>query len=350
MEVSSRGIPLNKKKFLLKDSARSGFTHRNVELFLDNGQLVAGDEFDAPPPSDRLHPGEGDVSPGDTRSNYTDLSNQPATQPQVQTVNPSDTINLNQQTDNANQYDSNKSILYVQGNFTQGNVLTNPSFETWSGGVNAAPDGWTLAGAGAAVAREGTIIKVGTYSAKLTRNGSDCYLYNSDYANFAGLGTAYWKGRTITLGCWVYSSGVRQVYIDIYDGITETISSHSVATGWEYLTVTKTISTSATRVEFLLGINTADTTAYFDGASVTENSPYILSSNPQISPSFQGDLCTVQWAGLSLILQNGNGLRLYSLLIRIDSGTQLNLIYDSTGGVWCETSRMGPNFALQGVF
>lgn len=196
MEVPSRGIPLNKKKFLLKDSARSGFTYRNVELFLDNGQLVGGDEFDTPPPSNRLYPGEGDISPGDTRGNYTDMTNQPSTTPQIQTVTSSSTINLNQQVDNAKQYDFNKSIVYVNGNV----------------------------------------------------------------------------------------SGV------------------------------------------------------------------ILASNPQIAPSFQGDFLTLQGAGTSLILKNGNGLRLYSKTIRIDSGTQLNLIYDSTGGVWTETSRMGPNFAPLGVF
>lgn len=196
METPSRSIPLNKKKYLLRDSARSGFTYRNVELFLDNGQLVGGDEYDAPPPSNRLYPGEGDVSPGDIRINYTDLSNQPATISPVQTVNTASMINLNQNVDNAQQYDYNKSVVYVNG--------------------------------------------------------------------------------------------------------------------------------SATGVS--------------------------LNSNPQIAPSFQGDFLTIQGAGTSFTLSTGRGLRLYTNTIRIDSGTMLNLIYNSTSGVWNETSRMGPNFSLQGVF
>jgi len=190
----SKGIPLRKKKYLLRDSDRSGFTHRNVELFNDNGHLVSSDEFDAPPPSNRLYPDEGGVSFGDVRSNPTDYSNQtPST---VQYLNTASTISLNHGVDNAGAYTFNKSIVYVSGS----------------------------------------------------------------------------------------------------------------------------------------------------------NDTVVLDSDPQISASVQSDILTIQGAGSSVILKNGSGLRLYSNILRLDSGSLVTFFYDATGGLWCETSRMAPNFALTGEF
>jgi hypothetical protein len=190
----SKSIPLRKKKYLLRDSDRSGFTHRNVELFNDNGHLVAGDEIDAPPPSNRLYPDEGGVSFGDVRSNPTDYSVQ--THETVQYLNTASTITLNHGVDNAGQYTYNKSIVYVSGS----------------------------------------------------------------------------------------------------------------------------------------------------------NSEVTLDSDPQIVASVQADFLTIQGAGSSVILVNGSGLRLYTNFLRLDSGSLVTFFYDATGGLWCETSRMAPNYALTGEF
>ena len=179
---------------MLRDSDRSGFTHRNVELFLDNGHLVAGDEFDAPPPSNKVYIDEGGVSPGDVRSNPTDYSNQTPNVTQI--LSATSQINLNHQSDNAGQYSFNKSIVYVAGS----------------------------------------------------------------------------------------------------------------------------------------------------------NGEVTLSSNPQIVSSSQSDMLTIQGAGSSVILVNGNGLQLYSGRLKLDSGTLVNLFYNATDGLWCETSRQSPNFALMGEF
>jgi len=190
----SKGIPLRKKRYLLRDSDRSGFTYKNTELVSDNGHLVGGDEFDAPPPSNRLYPGEGDISPGDIRSDPDSYAVR--THETLQVLNTASTISLNRQVDNAGQYTSIKSIVYVAG------------------------------------------------------------------------------------------------------------SNNSVT----------------------------------------------LSSNPQISASNDRDILTVQGAGSSVILRNGSGLRLYSNFLKLDSGTIVTFIYDTGGAVWCETSRMSPNFALMGEF
>lgn len=194
MDLPSKEIPLKKKKYLLRDSDRSGFTFNQSELFYDNGSLVGGDEFDAPPPSNRLYPDEGGVSPGDVRTNYTSYANvNPSI---VQTVTTASTININKLVDNAGNYTYIKSIVYVNGSANNINIA----------------------------------------------------------------------------------------------------------------------------------------------------------SNPQISASNNGDFLVVQGAGTSFILSNGRGLRLYTKTIQMNSGTMLNLIYDATNGLWCETSRMEQNFSLTGQF
>lgn len=191
----SRGIPLRKKRYLLRDSDRDGFTRKSIELFKDNGFLVGGDEIDAPPPSNRLYLDEGGVSPGDIRVNPTDYSVQ--THETLQVLNNTSTITLNHQVDNAGQYTTIKSTVYVAGS----------------------------------------------------------------------------------------------------------------------------------------------------------NNLVMLVSNPQIVSSNDRDILTVQGAGSSVVLQNGNGLRLYTNYLKLDSGYMVTFIYNSTDGLWCETSRMtSQNFALTGEF
>ena len=192
----SKGIPLRKKKYLLRDSDRSGFTHRNIELFNDNGSLVAGDEFDTPPPSNKLYPDEGGVSSGDVRPNSTDYGIQAKDVPQVLYLNTASQITLNHQVDNAGAYTFNKSMVYVSGS----------------------------------------------------------------------------------------------------------------------------------------------------------NSAVALSSDPQIVSSSHQDFLTVQGVGSSVILKTGSGLRLYTSILRLDSGSLVTFIYNATDGLWCETSRMAPNFALTGDY
>jgi hypothetical protein len=75
-----------------------------------------------------------------------------------------------------------------------------------------------------------------------------------------------------------------------------------------------------------------------------------LSSDPQIVASVQSDFLTVQGVGSSVVLIDSCGLRLYSSVLRLDSGSLVTFIYNATDGLWCETSRMAPNFAPYGRF
>jgi len=159
------------------------------------------------------------------------------------------------------------------------NLLTNGNFELWSAGTSSAPDGWTLGGASASVAREGTIIKTGTYSAALTRSGTDCYIYQQIHAE---KGIDYWKGKTITFGCWMYATVADRVGMYITGGTGNTFSSRqSGSSTWEWITVSRVIPSNATYIQLHLNIQGGDTTAYFDGVIAVEGAmPYAFSPKP----------------------------------------------------------------------
>lgn len=154
------------------------------------------------------------------------------------------------------------------------NYLTWSNFEDWENGTTSAPTGWALAGSGSTVARESTIIKQGNYSAKITRAGADCYLSQSIHAE---KGIAYWKGRTITFGCWVYATVATRARIRMSDGSGNNYSSyHTGGSAWEFLTVTATVADTATYVTLYCYVSDGDTSVYYDGAIACEGTTTFL--------------------------------------------------------------------------
>lgn len=158
------------------------------------------------------------------------------------------------------------------------NLLSNGNFEAWSAGAAAAPDGWSLSGGSAAVAREATIIKRGTYSVKLTRNGGDCQINQI----FGGYEDDYWKGRQITFGCWVYATVANRARIGLVDSVGASYSSyHKGDSTWQWLSVTHTVNAAATFIYPNCNVITGDTSAYFDGAMCVEGeSAFAFSDKP----------------------------------------------------------------------
>lgn len=143
--------------------------------------------------------------------------------------------------------------------------------EDWVSGASAAPTRHTLSGASATVARESTIIKTGTYSAKVTRVGADASLYH-DHDDFAD-----YQGRKVTFGCWVYATVASRARLAISDGVGSTESSyHSGTTGWEFLTVTHNMDASATRMRVEMQVNTGDTVAYFDNGILCQGDATLI--------------------------------------------------------------------------
>ena len=64
-------IPRDQRKFLKKDSDRSGFTYKRRELVKDEGWLVHPDEKDESAPYPRYIGGEGEINKGEVRANRT---------------------------------------------------------------------------------------------------------------------------------------------------------------------------------------------------------------------------------------------------------------------------------------
>lgn len=149
------------------------------------------------------------------------------------------------------------------------NVLPNGDFESWSGGGTAAPDGWSLAGNDAAAARSTSVVKHGRYAAALTRRGADCDLHRGLSDDVGGL--TYLRGRTFTLGGWVYATVPNRARLELGDGVTTSISAyHSGSSAWEWLTATIAVDRAAPTLLALCKLKQGDTTAWFDGLHLAE--------------------------------------------------------------------------------
>jgi hypothetical protein len=171
--------------------------------------------------------------------------------------------------------------LYVSGEVKGGtqpnfNFTFNGDFEIWGSGTSAAPTGWALNGAGATAAKDTTNKKVSTASVSLTRSGTDLTLSQSIASLFHG--TAWWMGKTITIGCWVRCSVASRarllLFMDGSGGSGSTNSAYHTGSGnWEWLTATATVSTSSlTTLGFNCVVDTGNTSAQFDGATVVTGS------------------------------------------------------------------------------
>src|SRR5262245_12698291 len=127
------------------------------------------------------------------------------------------------------------------------NMAFNGDFESWGNGPTAAPTGWSLIGAGMTAIKmaNATRFKIGTASAQLARAGTDGYIFQ-DFSLFNG-GVTYLIGRTVTAGCWVRATVPGRAFLGLRDGITgdSTSPAHSGGGQFEWLTVTRTIATSA---------------------------------------------------------------------------------------------------------
>lgn len=152
---------------------------------------------------------------------------------------------------------------YLKGEFeTQSftNLLKNGDFESWSNGPALPPDGWVFIGAGASVAQEAAITTTGSYSAKITRNGSDCYINHilTNYQDYAG--------KQVTMLCNVYATVANRARLHLWDGEFQYSAYHPGDSTWRTLSATKTVKAAPAGLEQKCIIDTADTTAYFDAA------------------------------------------------------------------------------------
>lgn len=170
--------------------------------------------------------------------------------------------------------------MAVEVKITPENILPWSGMEDWENGAASAPTEHTLSGSGATIAREASTVKVGTYSAAVTRVGNDTTLYYDvpTYTDF--------KGKKMTFGCWVYATVASRGRIAISDGVGSTNSSyHTGGSGWERLSVTHDVDSSATRIRVEMHVNTGNTTVYFDDGKLFDggNDQTILTDIADVS-------------------------------------------------------------------
>lgn len=143
-------------------------------------------------------------------------------------------------------------------------IPVNWYFRDWALGAALAPDGWTLAGAAGTIARDDTAAKtgVGTYSAEVTRAGTDTRLYQ------AVLDATAWRGRRLSAGVRAWASVADRGYVAIYDGTTRwTSAAHTGSSALEWLTVTSgRIAAAATSIVIECWVKTGNTAVNFSGA------------------------------------------------------------------------------------
>jgi hypothetical protein len=150
---------------------------------------------------------------------------------------------------------------------TELELLVDGGLEIWTNSTTLT--NWTLWGDGPSLTKETTIKKAGTYSVKLTNAPGESAILVQDFQNAKGHNLAYWKGKTVIAGCWVYAESGRALLL-IGDGIRNSASAyHSDIAGWEYLTCAYTVPLDATSIYpcFYISEGTP-TTAYFDSATL----------------------------------------------------------------------------------
>jgi hypothetical protein len=152
------------------------------------------------------------------------------------------------------------------------NLMADPTFLIWQAGDSAAPAHYVLAGAGATIARCGTGLgdtnrKVGKFCAKVTGSGATATLTQQLLTT-----TTYddhLDALTISYGAWVRCVSGSSAKLVIDDGAATTSSAfHTGSSTWEWLTVSRSLSASATKLAAQLSV-VSGVSAHFSGPTMT---------------------------------------------------------------------------------
>jgi hypothetical protein len=161
-------------------------------------------------------------------------------------------------------------IVGGDGTVNPTNLLSNGDFENWSAGTSVAPDGWTANLNGGSVVRESSIVKLGSYSVKLTspQNNDAGLVYDIGQVK----GMAYWRGRSVTVGIWIKSSnfGVDNGFIVTSDLPRIYLTPYITADEWTFISATWKVESDATNLKLRIHAAYGYGVAYFDGAMCVE--------------------------------------------------------------------------------
>lgn len=162
--------------------------------------------------------------------------------------------------------DLNNEILSQDIN--PANRIINGSFESWSKGTDVAPDGWYLGLGGGTISRQEGNSKFGKWCARLNSSLNE-YIELAQFITHP----RFTGNKTFTFSCWVYTGTADRVRIYIFDypSFTYYYSNYHSGGGWEFLTVTATISYSIYNMAAIkIESGTALPSVDIDGAMLVE--------------------------------------------------------------------------------
>lgn len=152
-----------------------------------------------------------------------------------------------------------------------GNLIRNGSFESWASGTTSAPDGWTLTGAGATIARNTTNVQRDLASVDVVaalNTATDL----AQSLTISATQNTHLRGRHVTFSCRVKVNADDRAFLRIDDGVATADSDVHVGDNiFRTLSITKLLDSSATKIECSCEIASgAAITATFDAAMLNE--------------------------------------------------------------------------------
>lgn len=116
------------KRYKLRDSDRSGFTFKEIELVKDGSLLVGPDEYDSPPPSRASTGSEGELNRAGIRANWE--SYEAVEERQTYLVTAGGGILFPTVPDSQGKSDPNNAWVYVAGASATINISANPQISS----------------------------------------------------------------------------------------------------------------------------------------------------------------------------------------------------------------------------
>ena len=142
----------------------------------------------------------------------------------------------------------------------------NRDFQKWNAydsSDNLTADWWTLAGASATYARSSTQEWQGNSTAAITRSGTNATFLQPVGLLDTGVDADNLRGETVTIVARVWSAVASQVRGRVTDTASTTNTSyHTGGSGWEELTTTHTVSSTASSLSFGLSVESDNTVCY----------------------------------------------------------------------------------------
>jgi hypothetical protein len=145
------------------------------------------------------------------------------------------------------------------------NMLHNEDFSLWQNGSVSAPDGWTLAGSGATVARSSTGIH-SPYAATVTRASADATLYQDIPLPLVQhlCRSANAPLPEVSFGARVTTSTASIARVGVYNGTSTTWSSYHTGSGVpQFLESTYQATATDTALRLVCSVDTTNGSASF---------------------------------------------------------------------------------------